>query len=323
MNLKPGNIAILPGLAVTDAATAAGGAQHVTESFRNVSDQAPVELERMVSVRNQVKERWRMVPTSFAENGPMDYRTAEQGMIALSPLTGLLEAYSESSDENIIRLFDGFLAAEETLGKHAHIPGIETIVRLAWRAFLNGRTPPFRVTGYLNEVARIGALLASGRRITGVGVEMPEITVRAWSSRINRSSRIIWPKKLTLRPEIDVLEEGKKGIEIKYASFAKRTFREYTLRLFEQGVDPKDPIRIPEERKVSPRLIESAIRFVNQLIYYRELMDGGHLEKMEYLLTSVKRVPEELSSAVYAFLGEENFRFIQYDGMFSREGTVI
>jgi hypothetical protein len=253
----------------------------------------------------------------------MDYRTAEQGMIALSPLLGLLEAYSESSDENIIRLFDGFLSAEETLGKHAHIPGIEGLVRLAWRAFLNGRTPPFRVTGYLNEVARIGALLASGRRITGVGVEMPKITVRAWSGRINRSSPVIWPKKHTLRPEIDVMEEGRKGIEIKHASFAKRTFREYTLKLLEQGIEPRDPIRIPEGRKVSPRLIEGAIRFVNQMIYYRKLMDGGHLDKVEYLLTSVKRVPEEITSAAHAFLGEENFRFIQYDGMFSNEGTVI
>jgi len=296
--------------------------QKFDESFRSTKDRSE-ELERVMEIRSDVKQSWRVSGADMAGNVAIKDYTSSQAMAVMGRFAGLLKAYSTSSDQNVIRLFNNFLASDEILAGHIEIPGASSLMQLSWSAFLDGRMPAYRVIGYLNEVARIGALLASGRRITAIGVEMPEITLKMWSTFICRTNKVIRPKLQTLRPEVDAIEGDRKAIEIKSASFAKRPFREYALKLLEQGDTPEHPVMITEESGTSRRAILSAIRFVNQLIYIKALMEGSEIDRYEYLLTSVKRVPDPIASAAYALLGEDNFRIVQYDHMFSDKGIVI
>jgi hypothetical protein len=337
MGIKPTNtaalstVASLSAIANTEASVFEGVAdnlypddatRHDTESFRSLEVRSE-EFEKVMAIRSELKERWRLTAAATAGKGPMKHDTSNQAMVVMGRFTGLLSAYSALPDHNVIRLFNDFLAADEVLANNIEIPGASALIGLSWSAFLDERAPAHRVAGYLNEVARIGALLASGRRITGIGVEMPEITLRMWSTFISRTNNVIRPKFQTLRPEVDAIEDERKAIEIKNASFAKRTFREYALKLLEQGDAPKHPVMISEECGISRRAILSAIRFINQLIYFKALIEGSEIDRYEYLLTSVKRIPDPIVSAAYAFMGEDNFRIIQYDHMFSNDGIVI
>lgn len=322
MAIKPVNTAAVLDMAALSA-TALSTVPNVDEGFRSVHSLPPGKLERVTKIRSDIRERWQKIPVAFAGKGPLDPDTIREAKMVLSRFTGLIQAYPSLSDENMIRLFDNFLVAEEAVGENTEIPGAESIIHLAWSEFMNWRAPAHRVAGYLNEIARIGALMASGRRITAVGVEMPEITIKAWSTHLNRTDGMIRPKVHTLRPEVDAIEDGRKAIEIKNASLSKKTFVKHVLMLLEQGAAPEYPIMVSEGERQSHRQILGAIRFVDQLIYYKKILESPPLEKFEYLLTSVKRVPDPIISAAYGFIGEENFRMIQYDHMFSSEGIVI
>jgi hypothetical protein len=300
-----------------------GQTPHVTEGFRSIYDVPPEELDRVTEIRSDIRESWRKIPVAFVGKGPLGPETIREGRVVLSRFTGLLEAYPNLTDENLIRMFDNFIRAEDIVNKGEDIPGAESIVHLAWSTFMNCRAPAYRVAGFLNEIARIGAFMASGKRITAVGAEMPEMTLKAWSTHLNRTDGMIRPKVHTLRPEVDAIEDGRKAIEIKSVSFAKRTFREYALKLLEQGDAPEHPVMISANLGTSHRSILGAIRFVNQLLYYRKILEIPPLERLEYHLTSVKRIPDSIISAAYGFMGEDYFRMIQYDHMFSDDGIVL
>jgi hypothetical protein len=300
-----------------------GRTPHVTEGFRSIYAVPPEDLDRVTEIRSDIRDSWQRIPVAFAGKGPLSSDTIREANMVLSRCTGLLGAYPNLADENLIRMFDNFLTAEEKIGGSIGIPGAESIVHLAWSEFMNWRAPAHRVAGFLNEIARIGALMASGRRITAVGMELPEMTLKAWSTHLNRTDGMIRPKVHTLRPEVDAIEDGRKAIEIKNASLTKKTFRKYVLMLLEQGAAPGYPVRISEGERESHRQILSAIRFVNQLIYYRGILESSPLHMVEYHMTSVKRVPDSIISAAYGFMGDDSFKMIQYDHMFSDDGIVL
>lgn len=321
MTIKPGNTAAALNMAALGAATLSA-VPNVDEGFRSVHSISPEEMERVAEVRSHTRRCWKEIPLTFTTRGPLKPKSINEAKKVINRFTGLLEAYPNLTDENLIRMFDNFLLAEEWIDAHIDVPGAAPIMHLAWSEFMNWRAPAHRVAGYLNEIARIGALMAKGRNITAVGAKMPEITIKAWSTDVSWTNGKIRPKKLTLRPEIDAIENGIKAIEIKNASLSKRTFVNYALKLLEQGDAPEYPLMIEEGERQARRQILSAIRFVNQLLYYRKVIENPPLNMLEYQLTSVRRIPDSIVSAMYGFMGE-NFMMIQYDHMFSSDGIVI
>ena len=294
-----------------------------TQGFRSIYDVPSEEITRITEIRSDIRERWKKVPVAFAGMAPLRSDTIREPNMVLSRFPGLLEAYPHLTDESLIRVFNNFLTAEEKIGENIDVPGAEPLIHLAWSEFMNADARAHRVAGFLNEVARIGALMAAGRDITAIGAEMPETTFKGWSTHLSRIDGMIRPKTMTFRPEVDAIEDGRKAIEVKNAVFTKRTFIKYALMLLEQGASPEHPVVVSKGERESRRQILGAIRFVNQLIYYGELLESSSIEMFEYHLTSVKRVPDPVISAAYGFLGEESFRMIQYDHMFAKEGIVI
>lgn len=309
---------------VNGTAISSRGQPITTKSFRSVRSNSFLGTEKITSTMDIVRRRW-------GELGPVSDGTivapeaAKETMAILNRFPGLLEANPSLSEEELIGLFDNFIHADNTLAGNSSVPGINSLISLTWGELMNPKAMFRRVNGYINETARVSALLVAGRKIMGVGVEMPAIKIKAWSTHINRCDGKIRPKMQTLKPEVDVIEFGGRAIEIKQASFTRsEKLIYYILRLLEQGSSPEQPVELSNASEMTRRTAFTAIRFVNQLLYYKELLRISPLKMIEYDITAPKRpMPTLIASAAYAFMGEENFRIIQYDDMFSSEGAEI